>query len=493
MDLSYTLEPFGEYAEYPFTKYDPMILFECDESFMDDIMLEASEAKKENIIQKIKNIILKALRWIREHVSRLINGIRSIGKKNITSPNAICDKLNIRPRRKRDPNDFSQKAADSFYNDFITKVHDGKITINPYKLMMNHHRTEVSGREINGGGTRAMAVINLIIDPKPLDDYIRLFTKMTNTMSLSSVTVTDINKLFDECKPFTGRPSAAGYAIDKITSNKINKSYTSVEFSIEQMMAFQLKVDDITKVAERFDNVWDNLNILIRTKGPQGKVVEKKYMDILNELSWVCVNLQGGLHAIMNNMKGVYLIAPEYYGSISDPKVLAKFVAACMDYGIPNKYLVNNIYMISDVSLKGSANPDKPNMGFGRMTLIPPEGNAVYKVAINRYGVRSNKNDFMVMEAVRGKPLARFFAVTYESYEDYTINVMEKVDAGKSNQPNMIEAGQLGNTINAELDKANAGFHISDIKADAFGKKDGRYVIYDYGYIVRNKIKGIKG
>ena len=130
-------------------------------------------------------------------------------------------------------------------------------------------------------------------------------------------------------------------------------------------------------------------------------------------------------------------------------------------------------------------------MGFGRLTLIP-KGDIIYKVAINRYGVRSNKNDYRVMDAVKGKPIESMFAFTTKTYGDYTINVMEKVQAGKENEPTPTEANELGKKINQELEKDGVGFSIYDIKSDAFGKKNGKFVILDYGYLQRRSYNAQK-
>jgi hypothetical protein len=164
--------------------------------------------------------------------------------------------------------------------------------------------------------------------------------------------------------------------------------------------------------------------------------------------------------------------------------MLADFVSESLKSGMPNKYLVRNIYLVCDKSIKGEPNMNKPIMGFGRLTLIP-KGDIIYKVAINRYGIRSNKNDFAVMEEIKGTPLMDKFAETTHTVGDYIINVMEKVKAGSSHEPSPAEASRLGKEINDELAKMGIGFEIHDIKADAFGMKENRYVLLDYGYLHR--------
>ena len=121
-----------------------------------------------------------------------------------------------------------------------------------------------------------------------------------------------------------------------------------------------------------------------------------------------------------------------------------------------------------------------------------PEGDKIYKIAINRYGVRSNKNDFAVMNEVKGTPLMDKFAETTHTYGDYIINVMEKVKAGSSNEPSATEAVKLGNEINSELEKMGIGFKIHDIKSDAFGKKGNKFVLLDYGYLHRTSFNSQK-
>ena len=484
---AFVLDPFLTYNGFDNDDYfDPVDVFKTESGYIDEILTEAEEIKKKNILQRIWSTIKKAVKWIVDKIIDIVKGIKRaiFGKKKTVNQllkmigakkhEVQFDKLNVTTA------EIAVNAANAGYNSFIEGFYEDGIMINLAGLVStNPDKTPVKGKDINGGGTRANNVIALILNPKPLDDYIDFFKRLTGQLKSENLTKEDIIRINKECEEFTGRPSLISYAVDA-AGNTVNKKYNEIYISIDQFMEFQRKVDDMCKVAEEFDNIYNALHVTIDADAD-------KYIKMMNELAWACVNLQGGLHAISNGLQGIYDIDPGYIGSIKSPEMLAAFVTEALKSGMPNKYLVRNIYLVSDEVIKGKPDMDKPIMGFGRLTLIP-EGDIIYKVAINRYGVRSNKNDFAVMNEIKGTSLMDKFAETTMTYGDYIINVMEKVKAGSSNEPSEMEASRLGKEINDELQKMGIGFEIYDIKADAFGKKGDNYVLLDYGYLQRRSI-----
>lgn len=474
--------------------FDPFEVFKIESFSIDEIITENVETKKKNLIQKLWSTIKKAVKWIIKSISNIVKGIKRFifGKKKTS--NQILKQIKAEKHKvqydKVDGTDplTGKKAAEAGYLSFIEGFYEDGIMINIAALVStNPEKVSVKGKDINGGGARANEVIKLLLNSKPLDDYIEFFKTLTSQMQSDSLTEKDIQKIAKKCSDFSGRPSIGSYISDGM-GNTVKGKYGEIYISIDQFMDFQKKVDEMCKVGEDFDNTYNSLNLKFKNNDSK---IQEKYIKIMNELAWACVNLQGGLHAISNGLKGIYDIDPGYIGSIKTPEMLSQFVSESLKSGMPNKYLVRNIYLVCDKSLKGTPNLDKPIMGFGRLTLIP-EGDKIYKIAINRYGVRSNKNDFAVMNEVKGTPLMDKFAETTHTYGDYIINVMEKVKAGSSNEPSATEAVKLGNEINSELEKMGIGFKIHDIKSDAFGKKGNKFVLLDYGYLHRTSFNSQK-
>lgn len=496
LESTLSLDPFKSLNNFIFEEFDPVEFFKCDG--FNDIIMEATDgATKKNIFSRLINMITKAGVWIKERIKNLVLGIKKLAAGRAKTSNQILKEVGVKKhavkRDAADPNDPNTPidAAESLYASFIEGFAEDGIMINIAALVATDvQKAPIKGKEIYAGGARASQVIGLILDPRPIDEYIDLFKRLTKEFGIKNVKAADIDRLNKLCEDFSGRPSVLDYAADAI-NQKVRKKYELVRISIDELLQFQIKVDEMCKLTEEFDNQFKALNVNLGDKGNAAGLIRKHYMDILNNLAWICVNLQGGLHAIANGMQGIYHVDPGYWNSINDPNQLAKFVEECMKTGMPGKYIVNNIYHICDESLKGNPNIEKPIMGFGRLTLIP-KGDIIYKVAINRYGVRSNKNDYRVMDAVKGKPIESMFAFTTKTYGDYTINVMEKVQAGKENEPTPMEASELGKKINQELEKDGVGFSIYDIKADAFGKKNGKFVILDYGYLQRRSYNAQK-
>lgn len=492
-ESTFTLDPFAPFNGIVFEAFDPEVFFETDPTFIDEIISEAAEVKKKNIFERLISIIKKALKWIGKTIRNVITGIRKLVNGKAKTVDQVAGAAGLKKhtilRTPVDPTDPDnpKKAADSVYMNFIEGITEDGILLKPSVLVkVDVDSVPIKGKAIHAGGARASQVLDLITNPKALDKYMEFFKKLTNELSLKNLTAADMDKIYRMCKSFAGRPTALDYVKGEV-SGGVESRHEHMRITVNELIDMQKRVDEMSELCEKVDDCKRNLSINL---GTNSKEVEEMYLDMLNKLSWACVNLQGGLHAISNGLKGIYQLDPGYWGCITDISMLSKFTAECIKTGIPAKYIVNNIYKACDKSIKGSPNVDKPLMGFGRLTLLPP-GENVYKVAFNQYGIRSNKNDFTVMEAIGVTELRSKFAITSSSTKGNIVNVMEKVDA--NSKPSLAEATKLGEEINEGLKKLNTGFSIYDIKPDAFGKKNGKYVILDYGYLHRTGFKGNKG
>lgn len=490
-ESTFNVDPFHRLDDVIFEEFDPVEYFYIDPSYQLEILTESENTKKKNIIEKIISIIKKCFKWICSKVKQLGDGIHKLTINKAKTANQIAKQIGLTKHEIRrapaDPNDpvTPYDAAESFRINFVEGITEDGILLLPSALIqVDVDSVPIKGKSINAAGTRASQVLNLITHPAILDEYIEFFQKLTNEFSIKNMTPADINRIYKMCESFSGRPSILSYGVDAIRPT-VDSQYKSIRISFNDMNSFQLKVDKMNKVCEDVDNAYKAMNVNI---GSTSSGIEKHYLDIINKLSWASVNLQGGLHAIANGMAGIYHIDPGYWDCINTIEMLATFTEECMKYGMPGKYLVNNIYRICDTSLKGTPDLDKPLIGFGRLTLLPKDKDIVYKVAINHYGVRSNKNDFIVMKAIIGTDIMNKFALT-ENTCKYIVNVMEKVSSGSKFEPTSIEAEKLGKRINEGLVSLGIQFQIYDIKPDAFGQRNGKYILLDYGYLHRRQFK----
>lgn len=494
LEQTFCLDPFASFKDVIFEEFDPESYFVTEDGYMDEIFNEAAGTKKKNIIQRLGSIIKKVIKWIIKKIGQIVGGIKKLIRGKTKTANQIAKEAGLKrheiKRDAPDPNDPNTPgdAANSMYINFIEGITEDGILIKPSALIKIDPEKDVpiKGKKIHGAGVRASQVLDLILNPKIVDEYLSFFKQLVGEFDNKELTEKDFEKINELCKSFSGRPSKLAYVKDEVVPS-VRSEHELVRITVKQLTDFQKKVDEMCEVCEKVDDCFTKLNVNFEDNSAK---TERYYIDILNDLSWSCVNLQGGLHAISNGLAGIYHIDPGYYSCIETPEMLAKFVELSMKYGIPGKYFVNNIYRACHKKIKGNPNVNNPLMGFGRLTLIP-QGDIIYKIAINEYGVRSNKNDFIVMKEVKGTPLMARFAETTKTY-NYFVNVMEKVKAGSAHEPGAIEAAKIGKEINDELEKAGVGFSIYDIKSDAFGQKDGKYVILDYGYLHRRKFESQK-
>ena len=475
MDKSiFELNPFKQIIV---EEFDPYIEFnyEFDNPY--------SEGVISNTISRVWESIIYILHLVGKVFRVIINGLRKLFSSKTKSGNECAEEVGLKKHEEvtevnKYKYHFGKEAGENAVLNFIEKFDGENIYIDVAKLVARDPTNlAVPGKAINAGPTRAEFVIKLMINPKPINDYIAFFNRLYSLYDLNGpITENDIKKISDLCSKFSSKIDIKTYTMDSLIKY-VNTQH--LKLTIDDFIDFQKKVNQMCEAAEKFDNINQKINTTVSSN-------KKKYIDMLNELSWACVNLQGGLHAILNGLKGVYNIDSGYFETISSPSKLAEFVQVCIDNGMPAKYIANNIINVSTEKLKGK-NP-KPNMGFGRMTLIP-EGDIVYKIALNEYGIRSNKNDFIVMDEVKHyRELSKYFVSTNEYYGNYVINEMDKVKAGSGNEPNFLAANKLGDNINKLMNKHNIPFKIVDIKPDAFGKQNGEYKLLDYGFIVRKRL-----
>lgn len=543
MESLFNLNPFTEIDQQIYEEFDPHTFFEMEDP-MTEIINEAVGATVKNVFTKLWSVIVKGVRFIVKIIGNIGKGIKRFLVGGGKSADQVAEEAGLERREyayvpsKRELSDTESKNVEAAVKSIIKEVKkDGSLVLNPAALVKaDDDNVAIKGKTVNAGGRRASEVIKLIKDPRPLDVYKDFFTRLTSEMSTKVVTSVQLEKMAEICNGYLGLPSGEDYAKDAIAQHgasyiskvpfggkmlanymrnnqigngggTVDKELADVTITMDELMDFQRRVDEVCKLGEEFDNHYKSLNVgnmdqsqvaSNKFKGfVPGEIVKKSYMQVLNDLAWICVNLQGGLHAIAQGLAGVYDVSPEYRETIKDPNMLARFTEGLIASGIPGKYVVSNIYMVCTADLKGNPKTDgaghvtKPIMGFGRLTLIP-EGDIIYKIAINRYGVRSNKNDFAVLNEVKkieDKSFQDMFADTIKTYGNYTVNVMEKVKAGSKYEPDNNKAKELAKRINDTFAQNGVNLTIVDIKSDAFGMRGNDYVILDYGYINRTSVQ----
>lgn len=503
-----------------FEDIDPLKLFYVESEYFEDaILMEASGANSKNIFSKLHDILRKAKRAIGHIISKIFHGIKTLfsGGRKVKTGNAVAAAAGL-PATNRSINvppaaDITEEQKNTVHDmvasmvgSMITDISDDRITVlcpgDLVSMDPKDPNINVKGKEINAAWARVKLVLRLILDPMPINQYNEFFEKITNIGSPETFSERDVDAMYYMCQDFVGRASISDYAKDAAAQKLQNKggfvgagsaSYDKLTITMDQLVDFQKKVDQMCVLGEKFDNYLEPLNVSENFRqNHKANAVKKSYMTILNDMAWACVELQGGLHAIANGLTAIYEVGAQYFDTVDNPKMLAAFIEEAIKTGMPGKYIVRNVYNICRANIKGNPKVDSPIMGFGRLTLIP-EGDIIYKVAINRYGIRSNKNDFIVLDAVRkiGDPnFTAMFADTVTKYGDYAVNVVEKVQAGHKFEPNRITASNLANTINGRFKKEGINLKINDIKPDAFGQRGGKYVILDYGYILRTSVGG---
>ena len=251
---------------------------------------------------------------------------------------------------------------------------------------------------------------------------------------------------------------------------KAQREYTFIRqetVTLNDLTTFQRKINDFHRL---IDASFTNLDLKVKTN----QIVT----TLLNIVTGVGVVLQYGLNMIMKCLSQVYQVDGSYFGTVNKIEAIAQFAKHSIHCGIPAKYITNNVYLISDIKIKGKeAKIASPTMGQGRMVMFPENSNFVYKVANNVFGVRGNKTEVAITAALKGTKAEPLIAKILNSWEDNVAISAEK--ATNIGEGEFMPAH--ASIINNILAKDGHSFTITDVHYMNVGKIGNRDVIVDYG------------
>ena len=493
---SFNLDPLNSiYDIDPFELYS-----ESDENYIREALSEASEGTtKQNIFQKLWNLIKKAFAWIASKLSQLFNFFRNLGKKKQVPIDNIVSSMNLSSNSSSIKKSNNSVSVNDTKSSNITKAQIDHVQIDipaspkseisvpnkvdlifkPFKMaydskadsihitindtIINNHG-EVKGQEQVRDVAWYVNLIVLIEHPEVID-MISKCIKLIHEESDMSLIKQEYQKI----------------------ENIINKYYAvrkDHEISLAQIKKVQYVINEANKALAILDNVDDNL----KYKDPYS-------VSLLNKISLMLLNYQLAINGFTSVCQQIFSIDASYVESINDVDKLSEFINKCIGAAIPPKYIAYNAYLISNKNIRGdSESPnqlDKPIWGQTRFVFFPPNKDFIYKMPLSQLGIRANKSEADLYNAFNktidaGKYFAKIVSIT----NDYCLETVEKVDTdGAEERVRQLgysrTLGRLSREVNEIAQKLKIPMIIDDIHDKNVGLKNGNMVIVDFGMQTR--------
>ena len=475
-----------------------------NESFNNDelmrIIYEASQtATKKNFFATIWELIKKAVAFIIKNVKKLISGIKAFitGNKSKTSADDIMSQHvshpltaasdsntggsnQVQPLASEDST-VTPPTLEAIAKDISAKFEkDNSITF----TMKNMKGINIRGVHDKSGlpnkRGRALKVITCLKHP----DYVKSLSTLLND-------IVDIVKLVPASN--AGMLSKInGNAQVRIKAEKISEQTRKLLINIDD---YNLGDDQYNISYQEFNNFGKQLSsiydILIKIDNNydlnQFNRHTRDYIaTALNIIGGITTELNFGMNALSSAIQQIYQVDAKYEKCIDNLKDLADVTEQMIKSGIPTKFVMWNVFFISNPKLYGKESRNHPKWGQSRVVFIPQGNNEVYKIALNSEGMRANNIELKLYAEFKAHNLNDVFCKTWCSCGNSTIINAEYVPttlaAKEGNVNGAFHAARLSNEINNKIRAAGLRYYINDLHHYNFGiNKDGNIVATDYG------------
>lgn len=469
-----------------------------NESFSNDELLntiyEASQtATKKNFLQTIWGIIKKGFALLVAGIKKLINGIKNFftGKKQITSADDIVSQ-HVKPKKiesqgknnkipvdiPADPKSEVQPPKfDAIVKNLSVKFNtNGSITLSPLQLNYNNGMVP-NQNEINNAAEHAARALYCIKNP-------HIFSSITTVLD----SIIDLAKMLPDAKAGIGTRLQNQAAIRKMTDAIVNNTGNWVNnIKDGEYSPTTVTLVEFTNFSKNLSGIYDKI-ISIDDTFDISKFNSIDHTNLarsLNTIGSKVMSINFGMNALSTAIQDVYQVDARYHSSIKNIKDLAEITSKMIKGGIPSKYIMWNIFFISDPSLYGNENRNFPKWGQSRVVFIPKGNKYVYKIALNPEGLRSNNNELRIYNDLSKKGLNDVFCKTWcDSGNPAIINaeLIKETLTAANGFFGHLQAPAYADEVNTAIKQAGLNYEIIDLHGGNFGINNrGKVVATDYG------------
>lgn len=279
--------------------------------------------------------------------------------------------------------------------------------------------------------------------------------------------------------------------INKAPENEFKKKFDVLCAFDAKMEGTPLQIQEnytvSVKELKEFSALINKLNEKVSKTDMITVDIDKDKLEIVNNIANKLARLQLGLNSITASITQSYVVDGKYKDCVNNCEDLSKFIQNSIESGIPPKYIMYNIYILSSDKIKGDAsqgNENDPIWGQTRLVLFPVDKQIVHKVALSGWGLRANKAEENISKRFNklghNDLLANIVSTTKNRYiVDAQRAIMDKdVSYDKINElKTNIDSVCKSNKINIDL--------TFDIHEKNVGIINNKLVAIDYGNINR--------
>ena len=485
--------------------------YDLDNKKLNEYITEASKnVSKKSIIKSLLNLIKKLFKMIINGIKKIIEFITSIFKKTSKTVFDIIDEIGLKVKQiiKLGSNRYERIKVPANKLSTIKLGDDVTVPINPMKIKFEnndkviikilpylYNNVIVAGHHTQFGHflLNMQLALDLINGKDKTLDEIADFIEALEIIKDKAQTNEEIKskKLGEKIQKIQNKFTALDkeYYGNNLKNSQTLKTGLFYKFNLSDLRNMNTKLQEVyTKLIRESDDAFTNLNDYFNKNNSQYNDVIKNISYIFNELCNYLRGIQFGLNIITGSLKEIYDIPAEYIGAISDMETLSKFAEKLIQYGFPSKYVMLNLYLIADESLRGTkGNENAPIWGQSRVVFLPDNNEDIHKIAINALGLESNAAEYRVYKQFKEAKADDILAqVSWISGNKYALNMRKAKTMGifkyllyKTKIDAMIK--EASKKVQEHF-KGNVHISLIDIHPGNIGKIDDKLVLIDYGF-----------
>lgn len=463
---SFALSPLDEFNEYS----DPYDYW--NESSSDELRAMYEDAvngtTKKNIVYRLIELIKRGLAWLHAQWRKFVNFLAGLFKRGTRSADQLVTDSGIvssdtpaedeedvpipSDKKSHVPPPDGIKPA---FKTMLIKINkDNSLTLKAAEIKTRNYANDfgqVPGKK--GTPMSPLTILRFVENPHVIP------------MLLDAARIVAEEDLKDPNVASKFANAVEGYVKAWTATNMVSNEFT---FKFEQVREIAKQLNDAVTYTNKIILTDDTLNNL------DGTTVKN-----LNALTRDIMNLQMSMNALTSLMHGIYQIDRKYFGCAKTMEELDRFVALCIKYAIPTKYISWNLYKIASKELKGEGSEYSPIWGQSRVVFVPLNSNVVHKFALSEWGRQSIRSEENISSLFKKYGKEDLIATVVKTYPNHCAVDMEKVDTNKTAYGNV--CGPLRNDMNEVLRDHNVKIDIIDVHPGNIGRKNGKWCCIDYG------------
>lgn len=521
------------FNEADFWDVDPAILFDESEviDFNEEIITEAKDVKKGNVLQRIWGMIKKFCKWIRDRVHKIVEWVKSKFQKKKAKANPTEIALSVLGIGAMGAAGY---AAGKIIGDNVATGDSPESNSTPTSggapidldrdFVQQNPNMEITNKSVPGGGTQESIKVSIPKDESssmPVEDFVELaindlqvkFDEKAQTLEIADwgnhgtnvASAPGTDNYLDRGKPgyviglcrhpdqvqvlinivrMAVDPNAKAGDLKNIFEpwerefNSYAREYGTIK--LQEFMDFEQKFNEIMTIIDP-----------VNETSEQPFMNNSMYIAVVNQLLSRLTDLQFSINNLTNCMAASFKIDGRLVGQIHSEDKLDQFASQCIANGVPPKYVAYNCYLISGRELVGDgtkANAKSPCWGQTRLVMFPDDESKIIKCAVNITGQRTNVAEMKIVRKFKEVGGEQYLPSFIGSGPDSAVCIWERVGSAKAKRATRDQKLKLWNSITDTVNKTKLPMNIlTDFHDGNLGWRGNQLVYIDFGGFAKRR------